>query len=139
MTEHQLYLPTVIPQWGIFLAIALVIIGYVDKKEKWAYGGWALFVATALAALWFNLFGGFAPQPGDTPSEQIVQLVTAGWLTVAGGALALASLLFLYFKLKRYSVLAVLTLLFFAVIFFQYNTLIRGNAKAIPAKTEQTK
>jgi hypothetical protein len=68
-----------------------------------------------------------------------VQLVTAGWLTVAGGALALASLLFLYFKLKRYSVLAVLTLLFFAVIFFQYNTLIRGNAKAIPAKTEQTK
>ncbi len=56
MTEHLLYLPTVIPQWGIFLGIALVIIGYVDKKEKWAYGGWALFVATALAALWFNLF-----------------------------------------------------------------------------------
>ncbi len=137
MTDPQLYMATVFPQWGIFIGIALVIVGYVDKKEKWAYAGWSLFVATGLTALYFNLWGGIAPEPGIVPSDRVAMLLTTGWLTALGGLLALATLLFLYFKLKRYAVLAVLTILFFIVVFFQYNSLIRTPEKESP-KTEQS-
>ena len=138
MTEHLLYLPTIVPQWGIFIGFALVIIGYVDKKERWAYAGWGVLVATGIAALYFNLFGGFAPQVGELVSEEAAHLFTSGWLTAIGGVLALASMVFLYFKLKRYSILAILTLIYFGIVFFQYNNLNSGKIESKPEKTEQT-
>ncbi len=137
MTDHQLYVPTVLPQWGIFLGIVLVIIGYVDKKEKLTYAGWATFIAMGLAALYFNLFGGFAPTAGDVIPEKTAHLLTTGWLTALGGLLALITLSFQYFKLKRYTVLAVLTMLFFIVVFFQYNNLIQRSPDNESDKTEQ--
>jgi VIT1/CCC1 family predicted Fe2+/Mn2+ transporter len=139
MTDHQLYLPTVIPQWGIFIGITLVIIGYVDKKEKWTYAGWATFIFTGIAALYFNLFGGFSPNPGETVDATTAHILTSGWLTAIGGILAVVTLLFQHFKLKRYPILAVMTLLYFAVIFFQYNSISRGTPDKSEIKKEQTK
>jgi hypothetical protein len=123
MSNHQFYLPTIIPQWCIFIGISLVIIGYVDKKEKWTYAGWATFIFTGITALYFNLFGDFSPNPAETVDAATAHILTSGWLTAIGGILSLATLLFQFFKLKRYPILAVITLLYFAIMFFQYYSL----------------
>jgi hypothetical protein len=64
-------------------------------------------------------------QEGSQLRETAVLLLSAGWLNVAGIFLALTSLLFFYYKNKRYMLLAVLTVIFFSVQFFQYYSLIQ--------------
>lgn len=127
MQTHELYLPMLIPLWGIFIGIALIIIGFVDKKHFVTYAGWSVFILTGLVSLYYNLFAiNPALYAEDLKMKETAGwLVASGWLNVMGSGLALASLLFYYFKKKRYMVLAVLTILFFAIQFFQYYSLIQ--------------
>lgn len=127
MKTHELYLPMLIPLWGIFIGIALIIVGFVDKKNLFSYAGWSVFMLTGLVSLYYNLFEiNPAVYSDNLPMKDTAELlVTTGWLNVMGGALALAALLFQYFRRKRYVILAVWTLLFFAVQFFQYYSLIQ--------------
>jgi hypothetical protein len=122
MNSAQLYLPIVLPQWGIFAGVVLITIGYVDKKHLWTRLGWMVLIATGLIALYFNLFGGLnaMAEKGET-SNMASLLISTGWQAVAGGALAIISLLMLQFKAKRYSILAILTLLYFFLTFFLYS------------------
>jgi LPXTG-motif cell wall-anchored protein len=127
MQTHELYLPMLIPLWGIFIGIALVIIGFVDKKAHFTYFGWSVFIVLGLVSLYYNLFQ-IVPShftENNQLSETAALLMNAGWLNVAGALLALATLLFFYFKRKRYLLMAILTILFFAVQFFQYYSLIQ--------------
>ena len=121
MISTQLYLPTVLPEWGIFAGIVLITIGYVDKKDFWTRLGWGVLIATGLTALAFNLFGGLT-ELGESgkPESMASMLLATGWQTVAGGCLAIGSLMMFQFRKKRYALLAILTLLYFALIFFQY-------------------
>ncbi len=121
MTNAHLYLPTVLPQWGIFAGVVLITIGYVDKKDLWTRLGWIVLIATGLTALYFNLFGELnAPGEMNTPGSVSALLTSTGWQAVAGGVLAAASLLMLQLKLKRYPILAILTIIYFILIFFMY-------------------
>lgn len=127
MQTHELYLPMLIPLWGIFIGIVLVVIGFADKKAPFTYAGWITLLVTGLISLFYNLFQ-IDPAHFTTTnqlSETAGFLRTTNWLNVAGGLLALISLLFFYFKKRRYLLLAVLTILFFAVQFFQYYGLIQ--------------
>lgn len=131
----QLYLPTVLPQWGIFVGVVLVIVGYVDKKDLFTRIGWIVLIATSLTALYFNLFGGLKTlAETNGSSSQASLLLATGWQTAAGGALAIVSLLMLQFKKKRYALLAVLTLLYFTLIFFLYSQV--SDNKEIKIKTD---
>ncbi len=127
MQTHELYLPMLIPLWGIFIGIALIIIGFADKKPSFTYSGWTVLILNGLVSLYYNLFeinpAHFAANP--SLQETAGFLVTTGWLNVTGSFLALSSLLFFYFRKKRYVLLAVLTILFFSVLFFQYYGLIQ--------------
>jgi len=127
MQTHELYIPMLVPLWGIFIGIALVVIGFTDKKALFTYLGWSFLIATGLVSLYFNLFHINLAHFTENSSllETAGYLVASGWLNVAGAALALASLLFFYFRKKRYLLLAVLTILFFAIQFFQYYSLIQ--------------
>jgi len=127
MQTHELYLPMLIPLWGIFIGIALVIIGIVDKKCQFTYAGWSVFILTGLVSLYYNLFEiNPALYADNLPMKETAEyLITSGWLNVMGGGLALAALLFYYFRKKRYRILAVLTIVFFAILFFQYYGLIQ--------------
>jgi len=118
MTNTQLYLPTVLPQWGIFAGIILITVGYVDKKNLWTRLGWIVLIATSLTALYFNIFGGL--EILAETNAMALPIISTGWQTAAGGILAVASLLMLQFKRKRYALLAVLTLLYFTLTFFLY-------------------
>jgi len=121
MTSAQLYLPTVLPQWGIFAGVVLITVGYVDKKYLWTRLGWIVLITTSLIALYFNLFGGLnaLAEKSETAIKASL-LISTGWQTVAGGALAIVSLMMLQFKKKRYSLLAILTLIYFFLTFFLY-------------------
>ena len=94
MISTQLYLPTVLPQWGIFAGVILITIGYVDKKDLWTRLGWIVLIATSLAALYFNLFGGLKTLAETNTTASM--LISTGWQTAAGGALAAVSLLMLF-------------------------------------------
>ncbi len=131
----QLYLPTVLPQWGIFVGVVLIIVGYVDKKDLLTRFGWIVLIATSLTALYFNLFGGLKTlaETNGSPFQASLLLAT-GWQTAVGGVLAIVSLLMLQFKKKRYALLAILTLLYFTLIFFLYSQV--SDLKEIKIKTE---
>ena len=121
MTSTQLYLPTLLPQWGIFAGVILLTVGYVDKKDLWTRLGWIVLILTSLTALYFNLFGGLkALAETNGSSSQASLLLSTGWQTAAGGVLALVSLLMWQYKKKRYVLLAVLTILYFSLTFFLY-------------------
>jgi LPXTG-motif cell wall-anchored protein len=127
MQNHELYLPMLIPLWGIFAGIALVVIGFVDRKSSFTLAGWSVLIITGLVSLFYNLFQISPSHYTDNTSlrETAGFLVTTNWLNVAGALLALASLLFFHFRKKRYILLAILTILFFSILFFQYYSLIQ--------------
>lgn len=140
MTNSHLYLPTVLPQWGIFAGIVLITIGYVDKKDIWTRLGWIVLIVTGLAALYFNLFGELnAVAEQNDPGSVSSLLISTGWQTVAGGVLALASLIMLQLKKKRYAILAILTIVYFILIFFQYYqaSVLSGKGVKADPNTEQ--
>ena len=140
MTNAHLYLPTVLPQWGIFAGVVLLTIGYVDKKEIWTRLGWIVLIVTGLSALYFNFFGELAALSETNESGSVASLlISTGWQTVAGGGLAVASLIMLQLKKKRYAILAVLTLVYFILIFFQYYeaSVLSGKGAKIVPNTEQ--
>jgi hypothetical protein len=127
MQTHELYLPMLIPLWLIFIGIALVVIGFVDKKAFITISGWGVLIVSGLVSLYYNLYQ-ISPThfpDGSELAETARILISAGWLNVAGAVLALAALLFFYFKKRRYMILAVLTILFFAIQFFQFYGLIQ--------------
>jgi len=127
MQTFDLYLPMLIPLWGIFIGIALIVIGFADKKVVYTYFGWSVLMAVGMISLYYNLF--FIDRnhyPDGSPVRETASLlISAGWLNVSGTILALVSLLFFYFKKKRYMLLAVLTVIFYSVQFFQYYSLIQ--------------
>ncbi|MEI7829880.1 MAG: hypothetical protein WCI31_08930 [Prolixibacteraceae bacterium] len=127
MQTHELYLPMLIPLWLIFIGIALVIIGFVDKKAVFTYSGWGVLIVSGLVSMYCNLFQ-ISPAhfpDGSQLAETAGILISAGWLNVAGAILSLAAMLFFHFKKRRYLIIAVLTILFFAVQFFQFYGLIQ--------------
>jgi len=135
-----MYLPTVLPQWGIFAGVVLITIGYVDKKIILTQIGWIILIMTSVTALYFNLFGGLSTLVDKNVTDSSASLLlSTGWQTVAGGVLAVISLLMLKFKKKRYSLLAILTLIYFILTFFLYSQ-VSGNSEKkikIDIQTEQ--
>ena len=136
MTTAQLYLPTLVPQWGIFAGIVLLTLGYVDKKRLWTLLGWIVLISTSLAALYFNLFSKLSA--GDSLNSSDIAaslLISTGWQTAIGGVLALASLLMFQFRKKRYPVLAILTITYFILTFFLYSQVSGNVGKAVKMNT----
>jgi peptidoglycan/LPS O-acetylase OafA/YrhL len=132
MTYNQFYLAANIPQWGIFIGIVCVIIGYVDKKEKWMTAGWIILIATGVTSLFFNL----SQNPGTTPDNKINTLTTAGWQCATGIVLVAASYLFQRIKNRYFGILGILTVLYFMLVFFQFNQIMRSQSNE-KQKTEQ--
>lgn len=142
MTNTHLYLQSTLPQWEIFLGIALITMGYIEKKAILSRLGWIVLILTGLTALYFNLFGELASLADSQQQSNINSLLkSTSWETVAGGVLAAFSFLLFHNKKKRYPVLAVLTIIYFVLIFFLYYQVSQGSGKSdqIQPKTELKK
>ncbi len=134
MINAQFYLPTVLPQWGIFAGVVLLTVGYVDKRDLWTLLGWITLLIASLTSLYFNLFGDLTALGVSNGQEVAASLITStGWQASVGGVLAIASLLLYYYKSKRYSILAILTILYFILIFFLYT-----QVSALSGKIDKT-
>jgi len=139
MNDAQLYLPTVLPQWGIFVGIILITVGYVEKKVIWTYLGWTALMIIGIIGLYFNLLGNLSGIVEKQGGEELFKLIiSANWQLAAGGLLALLSLVLFYLKTKRYPILAILTLLYFVLIFFLYTQIasLSGKLNSIEKSTE---
>ena len=135
MTSTQLYLPTVLPQWGIFAGIVLITIGYVDKKGLWTRIGWITLIITSLIALYFNFFGGLtALSEKNETATTASRLISTGWQAAAGGVLAIVSLVMMHYRSKRYLLLSILAICYYILTFFLYSQ-VSGNGE-IKIQTE---
>ena len=140
MAGSQLYLPSTLPQWEIFAGFVLFIIGYVDKKNLWTRLGWILLIITGLTALYFNLSWHYEISGKDESNAVWDMLKMASWQAVAGGVLAMVSLLMFNYNKKRYRLLSILTLVYFVltfILFYQISRKLSGSSSAKP-QTEQT-
>ncbi|MCX6227886.1 MAG: hypothetical protein NTV75_01675 [Bacteroidia bacterium] len=139
MSNPDLYLPTAIPQWGIFLGIVLLTIGFVDKNRRLTLIGWITLVCTGIAALYFNLLGTLSNVTVTSADTALDLLISTGWQSAAGGALSLFSLVFFYYEKKRYKLLSFLTIAYFVLVFFLYAQVSALAGKDInkDSKTEQ--
>ena len=117
MINTDLYLPTVLPQWGIFTGVVLLTVGFIEKKGISTILGWIVLIITGLAGFYFNLFGGLTESGVRNGTGLAVNLlISTGWQLVAGAILAGASLTLFQLKMKRYPVLAILTIIYFILI-----------------------
>lgn len=132
MSYNQFYLAATIPQWSIFVGIVLVIIGYIDKKEWWMTSGWIILIVTGLISLYFNLTG----NPVDLMNEKVKELITAGWQCATGAVLAAISYLFQRRRNRYFRILGILTLLYFMLVFFQFNSIMRSRPSLKPPQEE---
>ena len=140
MTNTELYLPTLLPQWGIFAGVVLLTIGFIEKKGIWTLLGWGVLIITGLAGLYFNFFGDLTTSGERNGTELAVNLlISTGWQLLAGGVLSGASLLLFQLKRKRYPVLAILTIIYFVLIFFLYTQVsaLSGKANKIENQKQQ--
>jgi hypothetical protein len=142
MTSTHLYLQSTLPQWEIFLGIALITMGYIEKKALLTRMGWSVLMFTGLTALYFIFFGELTSLADSQQQNNLNSLLmSTSWQAVAGGVLAGFSLLLYHYKKKRYPVLAGLTIVYFILIFFLYYQVSQGPGKLdkLQPKTEQKK
>ena len=138
MINTDLYLPTVLPQWGIFTGVVLLTVGFIEKKGISTILGWIVLIITGLAGFYFNLFGGLTESGVRNGTGLAVNLlISTGWQLVAGAILAGASLTLFQLKMKRYRVLAILTIIYFILIFFLYTQVSAVSGKVHKSQTGQ--
>ncbi len=120
----------------------IITVGYVEKKVIWTYLGWATLMITGIIGLYFNLFENLIGLVEKQDSEELVKLIiSTNWQLAAGGFLALLSLVLFHYKTKRYPILAILTLLYFVLVFFLYTQIasLSGKLKSSEKKSELIK
>lgn len=118
MLSNSLVLLTSISQWALFLGIASVLFGWIEKKEKFVLAGQFVFLLLGFFALYILLTNGITvPQlnGNNIPKEMKVLAFFKGVALFTG--LVVISLLLKLFKLRLQKV-SVYILAFFAILLF---------------------
>lgn len=118
MLSNSLLELTSISQWALFLGIASIIFGWIEKREKFVLIGQLIFLVLGLFALYILLTDGiFAPQNDGThiPKEMKVLAYFKGIALFMG--LDVITLLLKLFNL-RFRKVSVYLLVFFALMLF---------------------
>jgi hypothetical protein len=122
MFESGFYTYTTIPQWGIFIGILLVVIGAVDKKDILTQIGWLSLVLVGAFTAYINLSGVLDTQPiSEGVISPEITLNAIGWQTTIGSILTAFTIMLKRIKSRRYTTMAILTIAFFVIVFFQYH------------------
>jgi len=117
MISYTLLGLTSVSQWGLFLGIASILFGFVEKNEKFVLAGQLAFLLIGILTLWVLL------------TDQIHMPDTQGIITKQGRVLAyfkgmawfsglnVGTLLLTLFKVRFYKI-GIYILLFFALMLF---------------------
>lgn len=109
---------TSISQWGLFLGIASILFGWIEKRERYIVVGQMSFILIGFLAVWIlltNLI--YVPEitNGTIPKQLRVLAFFKGVALFMG--LTVVSLLLKFFKL-RFQKASLIILLFFALVLF---------------------
>ena len=118
MISNSLLSLTSISQWGLFLGIASILFGWIEKRESIILTGYLAFLLIGLMALWILLTNViFVPEitNGTIPKQLKVLSYFKGVALFMG--LTVISLLLKLFKL-RFKKASLVILLFFALALF---------------------
>lgn len=118
MISNYLLGLTSISQWGLFSGIALIIFGWVEKREKLILAGQLVFVLIGLMAAWIllnNLI--YVPEITNNNIPKQLKVVAYFKGVTAFMGLAVISILLKLFKL-RFQKASVYILIFFALMLF---------------------
>ncbi|MDO8929913.1 MAG: hypothetical protein Q7W54_13115 [Bacteroidota bacterium] len=118
MISNYLLGLTSISQWGLFLGIALIIFGWIEKREKLILSGQLVFIFIGIMAAWIllnNLI--YVPEITDNNIPKQLKVLAYFKGVTAFIALTVISILMKLFKL-RFHKASVFILLFFALALF---------------------
>lgn len=118
MISNSLLGITSISQWALFVGIASIIFGWIEKKEKFVLAGQLVFLILGIIALFILLSDGITvPQfnGNSIPKELKILAFLKGEALFTG--LVVISLLLRLFKLRLQKV-SVYILIFFALLLF---------------------
>lgn len=118
MISNYLIGLTSISQWGLFLGIALIIFGWVEKREKLILSGQLVFILIGIMAAWIllnNLI--YVPEITDNNIPKQLKVLAYFKGVTAFMGLTVISILLKSFKL-RFHKASVFILLFFALVLF---------------------
>ena len=118
MVSNSLLGLTSVSQWALFVGIALILFGWIEKKEKFVLAGQLIFLALGGLAIWILLTGGiFVPKTdGNTIPKELKVLAYFKGIVIFTGFVAV-SLLLKLFNL-RFQKSSVYLLIFFALLLF---------------------
>ena len=118
MISNYLLGLTSISQWGLFTGIALIIFGWVEKREKLILAGQLAFVLIGLMAAWILLNDLiYVPEITDNNIPKQLRVLAYFKGVTAFMGLAVISILMKLFKL-RFHKASVYILIFFALMLF---------------------
>ena len=118
MISNYLLVLTSISQWGLFTGIALIIFGWVEKREKLILAGQLAFVLIGLMAAWILLNDLiYVPEITDNNIPKQLRVLAYFKGVTAFMGLAVISILMKLFKL-RFHKASVYILIFFALMLF---------------------
>lgn len=118
MISNYLLGLTSISQWGLFLGIALIIFGWVEKREKLILSGQLVFIFIGIMAAWIllnNLI--YVPEITDNNIPKQLKVLAYFKGVTAFMGLTIISILLKSFKL-RFHKASVFILLFCALVLF---------------------
>lgn len=108
-----------ISQWTLFLGIALILLGWVEKKEKLAIAGQAIFLLLGLLSLWVLLTNTTAvPEANGNPISKEVKILSYFKFAAYFAAFNLISLLLNLFKLRFHKLSVYLVVFIGSMLFF---------------------
>jgi hypothetical protein len=118
MISNYLLGLTSISQWGLFMGIALIIFGWVEKREKLILAGQLVFIFLGTMAAWIllnNLI--YVPEITDNNIPKQLKVLAYFKSVTAFMGLTVISILLTLFKIRFHRV-SVFILLFFALVLF---------------------
>jgi len=117
--------PVTASQYSLFLGIALILFGWIEKKEKLIVYGQAVFILLGGLALWILLTNSGIALPENPNSVPKEVRITSYFRMVAGfSVISLFSLLLNLFKSRFHKAsLFVIVLLALALFFMVLNIL----------------
>lgn len=114
-----------VSQYSLFLGIALILFGWIEKKEKLILIGQAIFVLLGLLVAWFLFSGDFSStEPLGNVITKANKIHGFFKLTTYFAGINLISIFLLLFKIRFHkTTLIVITLAALALFFMAMNIL----------------
>ncbi len=107
-----------IAQWALFLGIALIAFGFIEKKDRFIYGGQTVFILLGIFAFAVLATNDTSlPQVDGTIIPKEVKIIAFFKSVFYFLALAVVSLILKFFKV-RYNYVSIFAVLFFALALF---------------------